>query len=159
MSQKQIDWLVNKALKVEKGTDIVVVGHTAVFPDDLDKATDADDNRIRYINDILDAYKNGEKINKTYGEGDFEVKVDADFTSSDRGNIIAYFAGHYHADIIQHSKAGIPYIYVSNFIMYNTHRVDGNKSEILFDIVTIDRDNKTIYLNRVGYGEDRVVKY
>ena len=43
--------------------------------------------------------------------------------------------------------------------MYNTHRVDGNKTEILFDIVTIDRDNKTIYLNRVGYGEDRVVKY
>ena len=109
--------------------------------------------------DYAEFNKNGEKINKTYGEGDFEVKVDADFTSSDRGNIIAYFAGHYHADIIQHSEAGIPYIYVSNFIMYNTHRVDGNKSEILFDIVTIDRDNKIIYLNRVGYGEDRVVKY
>ena len=164
MSQKQIDWFVNKALKVEKGTDIVVVGHTAVFPDKLSEATDTDDRRIRYINDILDAYKNGEKINKTYGEGDFEVKVDADFTTSDRGNIIAYFAGHHHADIIQHSKAGIPYIYIANFIMYNEaghvlERVDGEKTELLFDIVTIDRDSKTIYLTRVGAGEDRVVKY
>ncbi len=159
MSQKQIDWLINKALKVKKGRDIVVVGHTAVFPEKLAEASDDEDDRIRYINDILDAYKKGSKINETYGKGDFEVRVDADFTSSERGNIIAYFAGHHHEDIIQHSVAGIPYIYVSNFIMYNTHRVDGNKTEILFDIVTIDRDDKTIYLNRVGYGEDRVVKY
>ncbi len=163
MSQKQIDWLINKALDVEEGTDIVVVGHTAVFPDKYDEATDDSDDRIYYLNDILDAYKKGEKLNKKYGSGDFEINVDADF-SKKKGNIIAYFAGHWHKDIIQHSKTGIPYIYVANFIMYNEkghvlERRDGDKTELIFDMVTIDREKKTIYLHRVGAGEDRIVSY
>lgn len=38
-------------------------------------------------------------------------------------------------------------------------RADGDKTEILFDIVTIDKNERKIYLTRMGAGEDRVVSY
>ena len=165
MSQNQINWLINSALQVEEDTDIIITAHSFTLPLRIKEgiAGDNGDDRIRYIYDILDAYKCGEKIKKSFGSGDFEVIVDADFTKIKRGNIIGCFAGHYHADIIEQSEAGIPYIYVANFMMYNqtghVERIDGEKSEILFDIVTIDRRTKVIYLTRVGAGKDRSIQY
>lgn len=38
-------------------------------------------------------------------------------------------------------------------------RAGGDKSEVLFDIVTVDKGKRTVYLTRVGAGEDREVKY
>ena len=38
-------------------------------------------------------------------------------------------------------------------------RTDGDKTELLFDIVTINKKERTIYVTRVGSGEDRVIKY
>lgn len=166
MSQEQIDWLINKALKVKEGTDIIITAHSFTFPSKIKNGTARDDNdeRIYYLDYIFDAYKKGEKLNKKFGADEFEVSVDADFSSCERGNIIGCFAGHYHRDIIEHSDAGIPYMYIANFMMYNEaghvlERVDGEKSEMIFDMVTIDRKERTIYLTRVGAGEDRVVKY
>ena len=166
MSQEQIDWLINEALNVTEDTDIIITAHSFAFPSKIKDGTvtDKDDDRIYYLNYILDAYKNGGRIQQKFGNDEFEVNVEADFSNRKRGNIIGCFAGHHHKDIIEYSDSGIPYIYIANFMMYNEpanglERLDGDKSEMLFDMVTIDRKKRTIYLTRVGAGEDREVNY
>jgi len=164
MSQKQVNWLINEALDVKEGTDIIITAHSYPFPSKIKDGTltDNDDYRIEYLNYIFDAYKKGERLERKFGSDEFEISVDADFSKRKRGNIIACFAGHVHRDIIEYSDAGIPYIYIANFMMYNgtaLERTDGDKSEMLFDIVTIDREKRVIYLTRVGAGSDREINY
>ena len=61
----------------------------------------------------------------------------------------------------EYTKEGIPVIYIGNVIMYKyaVPRIDGDKSELLFDIVTIDRKNRVIHTTRIGAGEDRTINY
>ena len=42
---------------------------------------------------------------------------------------------------------------------YKTKRTDSDKSEIIFDMITVNRTEKKIYIVRAGAGEDRVVEY
>ena len=69
------------------------------------------------------------------------------------------FGGHQHEDIVETSDSGIPYVYTDCAAMYkySTPRIDGDKSELLFDVVTIDRKNKKIYTTRIGAGNDRII--
>ena len=93
----------------------------------------------------------------------YSSSVDVNFSNVERGNIAAVFAGHYHNDIVEYTKNGIPCVFTANFNMavcnLGTPRVIGDKTEILFDIVTMDRQDRTLYITRVGAGEDRVVRY
>ena len=41
----------------------------------------------------------------------------------------------------------------------NRVRRDGDETEILFDVLTVDKEKRMIYVVRVGSGENRVVKY
>lgn len=156
ISQNQVDWFINEALAVpDEGYDIVVVAHTFTY--------DGDSNakRLNLVNDILDAYKTGNDIDSKYCEGDFLVDVKTNFKDKKRGNIVACFAGHYHRDFVKYTDLGIPLIFIDCTIMYDygTERVDGDKSEIIFDMITIDRYEKKIHLIRVGAGNDRIVEY
>ncbi len=155
LSQNQLDWLTNEALMFsEEGWDIIVVAHTFSH-------TEYEEKNLTVVNDILDAYKNGERIKKEYYEDDFFVKINADFKNKKRGNIIALFAGHHHADIVKYTNAGLPIIFTGCTIMYNygVKRTDGDKSELLFDIVTVDRNSKKLHITRVGAESDRIVEY
>ncbi len=156
ISQNQADWFINEALAVpDEEYDIVVVAHAFAYDDD------SGSKNLKLINDILDAYKSGKEIDSKYCDGDFLVDVRTDFKSKKRGNIIACFAGHHHKDFVKYTDLGIPLIFIDCTIMYNyeTKRADGDKSEILFDMVTIDRDDKKIHLIRIGAGSDRIVEY
>jgi len=156
LSQNQIDWLINEALTVpSEDYDIVIVSHTFTYEDDKEAP------RLLVLNDIFDAYKNGESIDCKYFENEFEVYAKADFKNKKRGNIIAGFAGHYHKDMVKYTSSGIPLIFTDCSIMYNykTKRTDGDESEIIFDMVTIDRDEKKIYVVRIGAGSDRIIEY
>lgn len=154
VSQRQADWLVNEALAFqEDGWSVVFVAHKFAL------SNHHDERKIQVVNDILDAYKKGENLNREYGKRDFYVKVDADFKNRKRADIIACFAGHHHADIVQYTPSGIPLIFTGCTIMYKTGRNDGEISELLFDVVTINKDERTIYITRMGTGEDRKVKY
>lgn len=161
ISQAQADWLVNEALCVDENWEIIVVAHN--FPTENDKHP-ADGNdlvNLDIITEVLNAYQNGQDIEKSFYEDEFLINVKADFSGRKRANIIACFSGHYHDDFEVVTKSGIPVIYTGNVIMYKYRipRIDGEKSELLFDVVTIDRDSKTIYTTRIGQGEDRVIKY
>ncbi len=166
MSQKQIDWLVNTALKFEEdGWGIIFVLHGVPYPSaDREKLT----NLFKYITvvmDIADAYKKGEDIQKDYYDGDMKNHVDAEFSKYKRGEMISFIVGDHHADVVEYSKAGIPYIFTANAVMYysGAHtavpRTDGTKSEILFDVMTLDKKDRKIYITRMGAGSDRIVEY
>ena len=157
-SQKQIDWFVNKALSFdEEGWSIVLVSHSVVLPG----KTAAESEHIGLLNEILSAYRAGEKLQAKYNEGYFEVSVDADFEETKRGEIVGVFAGHSHNDVCVTDEYNIPYINTGSAIMYkdNGLRTDGDKTEMLFDVITIDKEKQIIYMTRVGAGEDREVSY
>lgn len=154
ISQKQADWLVDKALMFdEDGWSIVLLSHFLPYPD---KNTD-EGREVDYINEILSSYQKGIDIHKTFGEGELSVKVDADFSARNKANILAVIMGHTHEDILQRDEANTPFIYRANAMMYDTahhKRVDGTATELLFDIVTVDVKENKIYIDRVGAGEN-----
>lgn len=66
-----------------------------------------------------------------------------------------FYIGHYD---------DIPIILTGNAVMYdkgskNQKRRGGDASELLFDIVTIDKKTRAIHIVRVGAGENRDAEY
>ncbi len=156
VSQKQLDWLLTEALVFEEeGWDIVMVSHTFFGPEDKESTG------LKVINDIIDAYQKGTDIHESYCEKEFLLHCHAEFSKYQRGNIIACFAGHHHKDFESYTKTGVPIIYTGNVMMYRyaVPRVDGDKSELLFDVVSIDRTAGKIFLTRIGAGDNREITY
>ncbi len=161
LSQSQIDWLINDALVTEY--DIILDTHSVLRPaitDEEEKLKNGN-RRLEVLNIILDAYKNGEKISGSFYEDELKIEVNADFSKIFRGDIIAVMVGHFHQDYTMHTSSGIPYIATSNFFMAECHepRSVGDKTELLFDIVTVNRSTRTLYVTRIGSGDDRIINY
>lgn len=162
VSQRQLDWLVGEALKFEEDRwDVVMVMHNALAPSRENEEDKEEEKYLGILNCLIAAYKNGQDVQRDFYEGDFALHLQTDFSNGNRGKLIGVFAGHYHKDIMEYSESGVPYIFIGNVIFYNQGmpRTDGDKSELLFDIVTIDREKHIIYLTRVGAGESRSVQY
>lgn len=157
-SQKQIDWLTGEALRfTEDGWGVIIATH--IMP--IDSEWDAGPRkRILFLHDLLVAYKNGEKYAYTSDEKYLEIDINVDFSKVKRAEIIATIAGHDHTDMVV-KKEGLVYIETANCVMYkaNPNRIDGDKSELLFDIFTVNRAQRKIYITRIGYGENRIVDY
>ncbi len=144
----------------EDGWDIIIVSHTFYrYPKEPEKNGECEN--LKVICDVIDAYQSGKDLEGSYCENEFMISCHAQFSKYKRGNIIACFAGHHHADLEDYTKTGVPIIYTGNVIMYrySVPREDGDKSEILFDVVTIDRASKAIYTTRIGAGEDRIIRF
>lgn len=159
-SQAQIDWIINKALKFdEAGWSVVVVGHTFELPE---RPTTDGESYLEAFREILNAYKEKKSLKKSFYDGDFRLEVDADFTDNMSSDVTAVILGHHHDDFEVADDNGIVYISTGNATMYNNakhQRHDDSKDEILFDVMTVDKRTRTIHITRVGYGEDRIVKY
>ena len=110
----------------------------------------------------MNAYKEKKSLKKSFYDGDFRLEVDADFTDNKSSDVTAVILGHHHDDFEVVDDNGIVYISTGNATMYNNakhQRHDGSKDEILFDVMTVDKRTRTIHITRVGYGEDRIVRY
>lgn len=165
MSQRQIEWLVNEALFFEEeGWGVMFFQHSLALPDKKPEELGEIRKHMSVLNDIAECYHNGEDINQDYYDGHFKLHVKADFSQCIRGEIIAFFVGDYHVDKVTRNRSGIPYILTANCVMYcgspsSVGRKDGEISELLFDIVTVDRKRRKIYMTRVGAGNDREIEY
>ena len=166
MSDKQLQWLINEALVFnEEGWTVMFFLHSSALPGK--KREELGDIRIRMavLNDIICAFKTGGKFKYDSDEKDFEIHVSVDFSNYKKADIAGVFVGDYHTDKIETDKCGTPYILTGNAVMYSTsspsyvQRRDGDKSELLFDVVTVDKAERMIYVTRVGGGENRKVKY
>lgn len=116
------------------------------------------------IADIINAFKHGTSINKTYtyNDGGETLTVNTTFTTA--GSFVAYMHGHYHIDRIGYSKKYSDQLYLdisigclqSDYRVINwvdridTPRIVGDKSEDLFNLYAIDIENKVVKVARVG---------
>ena len=170
MSEAQLDWLANVALRFnEDGWSVILFAHSILqHYDTTEIGKGGIRENLRPLHNLLSSYKKGENCNIDFGKNELRRRVKAVFANMQRGSIIAFFAGDYHRDYVEITD-GIPYIITANSVMYYSEaspagknkikRIDGDKSELLFDIVTVDKKNKKIYLTRVGAGEDRIVDF
>lgn len=166
LSQNQIDWLVNEALNFnEEGWNIVFVTHSIQRPSDTTANEKELFRHLKVLTELTDAYKRGEKYAFDSDEKYFGLHIDVDFSQYKRGDIIAFLVGDFHTDAVEKSKSGINYILTANAVMYCTsspsyvQRKDGDKTEILFDVITVNKKTRTIHIVRVGAGEDRIINY
>ena len=140
------EWLREEALTT--GSEVLVLSHIPSRPE------------WGFMGDV----KNGEAI-----EGAL-----ADFISAG-GTVIAWIHGHDHGDIINvveaedgtvlYREIGIGcarfQVPTSNGTPSMTYwqRNDNDETMILFDIVTIDQEHRTVRFTRVGAGKDRQITY
>jgi hypothetical protein len=82
--------------------------------------------------------------------------------------VVAAFCGHNHLDRMIVSPAGYPVISLTcdgggssswDWDHENRTRTPGTTEEQAFDVVQIDRTNRTIYMTRIGVGRDRTCSY
>lgn len=164
LSQRQIDWLVKEALVFkEEGWSVLLFSHSVALPS---RANEKQGIRrwMTVLNDLIDCYQRAGSMDKRYYEDELSVSLRADFSKTVNGEVIGVFAGDYHVDKVEYSQTGIPYILTANCVMYSgagspIQRRDGDRTELLFDVVTIDPAGRKIYVTRVGAGEDREVDF
>ena len=159
--QDQIDWFINVALQTEY--DIIINTHSVLRPIGMTEEEKAknQNSRLEILNFIVDAYNKGERLSGTYYEDDLKVTVDTDFGAENHGEIIAVMVGHFHRDYLMATDSGIPYIATANLFLAECHepRNIGDETELLFDVVTVDRERRKITVTRIGSGEDRTINY
>lgn len=159
-SQAQLDWLAEEALCFdEDGWTVVVFQHV---PTKVNYKTGERYDRVHNLHDILLARRENAKCNAVYNEGELHTEVNTDFSTYKKCDIAAVFVGHIHTDS-ELVEDGIHYISTANSVMYmsdpNIKRADGDKTELLMDVITINTDKRTVNLTRVGAGEDRSFNY
>lgn len=164
--QRQIEWLVNVALKVQEGWDVAVYGHHSLY----ENITPTDIELINrdVIKKVLIDFINGTDSTITSttfgGNEDFACTITTNFSSQGARKLIGYFFGHHHKDF--HIKEeGINHIGMASMKPYNAEIGDpwnrpqtGNDS-FCAECIQIDTKLKKLYLTRFGFGTDRVIEY
>lgn len=151
-SQKQANWLVQKALKCKDKT-LVVFTHAPIDP----KLGGAE--MMKFLHELFIAVQNREKF--SHNEG---LKIEADFTKCNN-TVACIISGHAHRDE-SHFERGVLSIGTICDAWYNDDpkfkhlpRQRGTINEQAFDIMTIDTARKRIHAVRIGQGGDREWSY
>ncbi len=163
MSQEQIDWLCNTALNFgEEGWSVLFTAHSATLPNEVENPRPLFKN-LELLRKIILSYNKGEDICTEFGEGDFYRKAEANFSSRTRADVIGLFVGDWHYDGVYRYE-DMPLILTGNAVMYDKDphaekRTDGTKDELLFDVITIDKEKRKIFTTRIGAGKNREISY
>jgi hypothetical protein len=153
---QQLEWFAAEALDMPAGYGAVIITHNASTAKDFS-----------VFKGIVDAYSGRTTYEGSY-EGE-ELWQSTDIAVNYRyveGEILAVFQGHNHADGQFDYFQSVPCIEITTAGAYwavrdeNAEgRVKGTSTEFAVDVVVIDRDSRTIYLTRLGVGEDKVITY
>lgn len=155
ISVNQINWLINKALKVADDYSVVVFSHipltTTEHMQDSMKNWDL-------VRNILKGFK--EKSQGGWVSDNVDCNFDFRNNSSD---LIGCFAGHVHLDIIKKENNITHNIILNDSCVNDLEgqplRKLGSVNETAFDVVIIDTLSKKVELIRVGAGIDRYFNY
>ena len=153
MRQQQMDWFTNVALDVP-GADWTVTLCTHENPAS---------GEGEYVNcgdlilGVLNAFRNHTSFSGEHLEDDavFNVRVNVDYTGRG-GDFTAWVSGHTHRDIFCQPE-GI------NCLSIKSDSCDrakfGTIHEQTFDVFTVNKKERKLYITRIGEGEDRVIDY
>lgn len=176
LNQEEIDWLINTLAAVPEGYHVILASHTyqgtskrveSPFSQEgreLDPPSKKAYGFIEVIPDIINAWINGETLDKDYPPLDnkdllLPLKACADFSARGKGDFVAHLVGHMH-----YSYIGKSAVYPEqNIVAFPTAANDdwnnagcdlprerGTKAEDLLTVLSVDRDRRTIHLVRVG---------
>ena len=153
---QQLKWFASEALDMPPEYGAVIITHFA--PDAKD---------FEVFKGIVDAYSTHSTYQGSYiGQEDWqttEISVNYKYVE---GEIVAVFQGHNHEDAEHDFFQTVPCINVTTAGAHwavkdvpDPKRTRGTATEFAADVVVIDRENRVIYLTRLGVGEDRVIAY
>ena len=112
------------------------------------------------ITGMLYAWKNGSTYSGTGTNEDIPYSINVTFANAHE--LIGCFNGHTHYDKIT-VVDGITYVAILNSecdaYRDSPSRTDGTYSKIAYDVITVDPDNKKVYLTRIGAGSNREFTY
>ncbi len=160
MRQEQFDWFAHVALDVPSPEwSVVLCSHeNPTCHGEVPK-------NYPLLLQIINAFKRHEKFEGSmeFPERDYlNVKVSVDYTGRG-GDFIAWLCGHWHLDQML-VENGVTCLSTVNDSMgaqdgNRTPHVKGTDTEHSFDIFTVDKKAHTVYVTRVGLGEDRQFTY
>lgn len=145
VSQDQINWLKNTALNLpDDDWCAVLFSHVPPW------SGEHTENPIHNYSDLQQLVSNF--YNKT------------DYASNYKGDIICWIAGHTHEDFLLDMVSNETKLVVSNadcFLKFGDAptRTKYTTSEQSFDIFTVDKNTRTVYITRIGAGSDRSFTY
>lgn len=160
-SQAQLEWLANTALNFSNKSDkiewgVVIVTHQA-----------PSSGIYGSVYGIVEHFKAGTSGTLTVADGGASVTIAVDFTEQGAMECIAVFVGDIHLDRVTRVGSEKPTTQISvlnaSLAIENVgmvpslgdalmppNKIRDTVNETAFDIVTIDRVNKLIYLTRYG---------
>ncbi|MBQ8351958.1 MAG: metallophosphoesterase [Clostridia bacterium] len=176
LSQEQIDWLIAALAGIPAGYHLAIAMHSFPYGHEAEpgawtqagkdlgslSAWDKAYGETDLLTDIVHAWKTGSARRGEYIPRYSNlptITVDCDFSARGNGNFIGYLVGHYHRDVIAHSKKYpsqkmIAFASAANDAWQNYDcdlpRAEGTKAEDLLTVCSIDTDKREIRLVRVG---------
>ena len=157
--QKQLEFLAN-SLKVDNDWSVCLFTHVPPLLD----AYPTYFRDVDILMGIINAYADKTTYTGTYtGSYDWDsVNISVDY-STESGNLVAMFAGHRHLDEIFTNVLRCPIVTVTTCsgqkLKDGYARTYGTDTETALDVVTINKNTRTIYCTRVGVGSDREIGY
>ena len=154
ISVTQMKWLCEKALKFEGNWNICVYTHKPVSPFET--------SEFKEVRQILNSIRYSSQYSTTYTDNNgLTYNINVDF--SDSKHYIMYVAnGHSHIDVMTQDNNITYFKSVCDAKYSNAVEID-NRKEVncqSFDVVCINKTNKTINLVRIGCGSDeRIFTY
>ena len=149
----QLKWLAENALDVPNGYTVVILTH---FPSNGTELGGSPANA-----DVMQAILAAFDARGTYSGIVDGVEITADYTNID-AVMCGVFAGHTHEDAID-TSLGYPVVTIdcagNKTAAADRTFTNASDQETLLDVVTINKATRTIYLTRLGVGEDRTVTY
>ncbi|MDR7924384.1 metallophosphoesterase [Latilactobacillus sakei subsp. sakei] len=158
ISQSQLNWLVNDALRVPDGLATIVFTHAPLegFFGNTPYSDSWENINHDLVKGILTAFANGVRFSDETATG----KIDADFTMQGKRDLIGIVSGHEHRDVdvpeIHNSIRGIER---TCSVGVGDGRVLGEFSELASDVIEIDTTKRHVKFNRIGYGSDLEFDY
>ena len=157
--QKQLDWIANTALKnVPQDYHVVIVGHCPLYYGWTD--TGAMQVNHQFQKGVFKAFKEGEKYSESTGaDTDFPLVANYDFTSQGPRNLVGFFAGHTHRELITNWD-GVNIIHCMHSIGGgNDVSPKGTIAEEAQTIVEIDTSERKVKLSGIGRATNREFTY
>lgn len=164
----QLNWVANTALKLPgKDWGVVLFSHYSPIHIGVNGAGMLFGGNALW--EILMAFKNGTSYSAREQKGAFFYDVSCDFSQQGESELIGYFFGHHHADLILKNH-GTPIIGCLHAASDNFGfekctdgtfhcKTRGSGEESAFSMFTVNRTERRINCVRCGAGPDFSVEY
>lgn len=168
ISQKQLDWLYNKALYFEDKDNktewhTLIICHAPILTQDEGMTGNNLMGNKALIQKTIEGFANGTRVTGV-GNGDFTATIDYDFSSRGAMPLIGLYSGHIHADRLINLN-NVNHISImadypeSKWLDEQPSRSNNTTNSICFDVLTINKKLRSVYLTRFGAGDNRQYNY